>query len=239
MKYIFGIIILSLISAGNICAKEDDAPLQLDSYEKKLSYVLGLDLGNYFKNLDEPFDLNLIQRGVEDSYNGNKPIIPIEEATKIQQQFNTQQQKKRVSKTLQMTAKNREKAESFLKENKSKKGITTTPSGLQYRIITHAEGTKPTLKDTVKVHYKGTLLNGKEFDSSNKQNQPAVFKLEQVIPGWSEALQLMSPGSVYELFVKPDLAYGDRGVPPVIEPGSLLVFEVNLLEIQNEVKKTQ
>lgn len=232
MKYAFYILIFLFITSSISYAEENTETKELDTFEKQLSYVLGLDLGNYFKSLEMDFDLELIRRGTVDSYNGNKSIISTEEAAKIQQQFSAMQQKKRVEKTLEMTAVNRENAEKFLKENKEKEGVITTASGLQYKIITAGEGDSPALKDTVTVHYKGKLLNETEFDSSYKRNQPATFQLDQVIPGWGEALQLMKPGATYELFIKPDLAYGDRGVPPVIEPGSLLVFEVNLIKFE-------
>ncbi|MCI5122789.1 MAG: FKBP-type peptidyl-prolyl cis-trans isomerase, partial [Candidatus Electrothrix sp. AUS4] len=110
-------------------------------------------------------------------------------------------------------------------------GVKVTASGLQYKVMTGGKGDKPSATDTVKVHYKGTLLDGTEFDSSYKRNEPASFRVDQVIPGWTEALQLMAPGSKYMLYLPPELAYGDRGAPPAIEPGSLLIFEVELIEI--------
>ena len=110
--------------------------------------------------------------------------------------------------------------------------MTTTESGLQYKVMTQGGGAKPKAEDVVKVHYKGTLLDGTEFDSSYSRNDPAVFPLNQVIPGWTEAVQLMNVGSKYQLFLPPNLAYGDRGAPPVIEPGSMLIFEVELLGIE-------
>jgi FKBP-type peptidyl-prolyl cis-trans isomerase len=133
---------------------------------------------------------------------------------------------------MEMTAANQEAAKKFLDENKGKEGVKTTASGLQYKIVKEGTGDdRPATNDTVKVHYKGTLLDGTEFDSSYKRNQPAEFQVDQVIPGWTEAMQLMNVGSTYELYLPPELAYGDRGAPPVIEPGSMLIFEVELLDV--------
>ena len=115
----------------------------------------------------------------------------------------------------------------------------TTASGLVYESIKDGAGESPKATDTVKVHYKGMFLDGKEFDSSYKRNEPAVFQVDQVIPGWQEALPLMTVGSTYELFIPPDLAYGDRGAPPVIEPGSMLIFQVELMEIVPPAKETE
>jgi len=134
-----------------------------------------------------------------------------------------------------MMSKNKQAADDFLKENAAREGVVTTDSGLQYKILTPGDGPKPRAEDTVKVHYKGTLLDGSEFDSSYSRGEPAVFPLNQVIPGWTEALQLMNTGTKAQIFLPPDLAYGDRGAPPVIEPGSMLIFEVELIGIENEI----
>jgi FKBP-type peptidyl-prolyl cis-trans isomerase len=159
-------------------------------------------------------------------------LLTQEETAQIQQQFAQKQQERQIKETIEMITENKKAAEDFLKENAGKEGVTTTESGLQYKVITQGEGPKPKAEDVVKVHYKGTLLDGTEFDSSYSRNEPAVFPLNQVIPGWTEAVQLMNVGSKFKLFLPPDLAYGDRGAPPVIEPGSMLVFEVELLGIE-------
>lgn len=129
---------------------------------------------------------------------------------------------------------NQEAAKKFLDENKGKAGVKTTTSGLQYKVIKKGDGLKPTETDTVKVHYRGTLLDGTEFDSSYKHNKPALFRVDKVIEGWFEALQIMNVGSIFELYIPPELAYGDQGAAPVIQPGSLLKFEVELLDIVGE-----
>jgi len=203
----------------------------LTSDEQKLSYAMGLDLGAYFKDLGENFDLTALSRGIEDAYTGKKPLISQEEAAALQKKFAARQQEKQIKKTVAMVSKNRKEAKEFLDANRKKQGIKETASGLQYRVIKEGTGPKPGVDDKVRVHYRGTLISGKEFDSSYKRNQPVEFQVGQVIPGWQEALQLMPVGSTYEIFLPPDLAYGDRGAPPVIEPGSMLIFKVELLGI--------
>ncbi len=237
MKWSMSGLLVLLLTVGPAVAA--DQPVELKTDEQKLSYAMGLDLGEYFKGLEEKFDLNILQQGIVDGYNGNKPLMTAEDAAAIQQNFAKRQQEKQVQKTVAMVQKNRKAAEDFLKANKAKEGVVETKSGLQYKVIKKGQGAKPSPEDTVKVHYKGTLLDGKEFDSSYKRNEPAVFQVNQVIAGWQEALPLMETGATVELFIPPDLAYGDRGAPPVIEPGSMLMFQVELLEVQQQPKEQE
>lgn len=218
-------------------AVAEDQVTELKTEKQKISYALGLDLGSYFKGLGEDFDLSAIHQGVKDSYTGEKGLMTTEEAAEIQKKFAVDQRKKQMQKIAEKNTANKDAAEKFLKKNKGKKGVKSTDSGLQYKVIKEGKGDKPTASDTVKVHYKGTLLDGTEFDSSYKRNEPATFRADQVIAGWTEALQLMTVGSKYELYLSPDLAYGDRGAPPAIEPGSMLIFEVELVEIVKAVEK--
>ncbi len=231
MKRSVLILLALLLVAGPAAAAGGDKTTTLDTEDRKLSYAMGYDLGTYFKSLGENFDLAVLQRGLEDAYGGKKALMTPEEVTRVQQQFASRQQQKQIQKTVAMVEKNHKAQEEFLKENKKKNGVVETKSGLQYKVIKQGKGPKPGKNDTVKVHYKGTLLNGTEFDSSYKRNEPAVFKVGQVIAGWQEALQLMNVGSTYELYIPAKLAYGDRGAPPVIEPGSMLIFEVELLDV--------
>lgn len=235
MKLLMSGLLSLLVTAGTACAA--DQPMELQNDEQKLSYAMGLDLGEYFKGLEEKFDLNVLQQGIVDGYNGNKPLLSPADAAAIQQTFAKGQQEKQVKKAVEMVQKNRKAADEFLKGNKTKEGVVETKSGLQYKVIKKGQGAKPVPTDTVKVQYKGTLIDGKEFDSSYKRNEPAVFQVNQVIAGWQEALPLMEVGSTVELFIPPELAYGDRGAPPVIEPGSMLIFQVELLEIQAPEKE--
>lgn len=229
MKFVVYSLFALMLTTGPSFAADQVQELQTEN--QKLSYALGLDLGAYFKNLGEDLDLAKVQRGIADSYHGRTPLLTAEEAAQVQQQFAARQQEKQVKKVMEMKSANEEAAKKFLDENKSKDGVVTLPSGLQYKVVKQGKGKNPLATDTVKVHYKGSLLDGTEFDSSYKRNQPAEFRVDQVIPGWSEALQLMNTGSTFMLYLPPELAYGDRGAPPVIDPGSLLVFEVKLLEI--------
>lgn len=237
MKFAVYVLFGLMLVAGSAAAA--DKPTELTTETQKLSYALGLDLGAYFKSLGEEFDLSVIQAGISDSYNGKNPLMTVEEAALVQQQFASRQQEKQVKQAMEMTAANKEAAKKFLDENKGKEGVKTTASGLQYKVVKEGKGASPAAVDTVKVQYKGTLLDGTEFDSSYKRNQPAEFQVDQVIPGWTEALQLMNVGSTYELYVSSELAYGDRGAPPVIQPGSLLIFEVELLDVTKGEEEKQ
>lgn len=231
MRYLI-LCLLSLMLIAPQAMADEKKQTELTTDIQKLSYALGLDLGTYFKNMGEDFDLNILFQGLKDAYKGNKLLLTQEETAQVQQQFAQKQQEKQIKQTIEMISKNNKAADEFLKENGTKEGIITTESGLQYKVLTQGDGSKPKAEDMVKVHYKGTLLDGTEFDSSYSRNQPAVFPLNQVIPGWTEAVQLMNVGSKIKLFLPPALAYGDRGAPPVIEPGSMLVFEVELLGIE-------
>ena len=234
---ILTICLFCLMLVTGQAVAEEKKSVDLTTDIQKLSYALGLDIGSYFKTLGQDLDLEVLRQGMVDSYMGNKPLLTQEETAKIQQQFAQKQQEKQIKDTLEMITKNNKAAEDFLKENGTAEGVITTESGLQYKVITQGEGPKPKAEDVVKVHYKGTLLDGTEFDSSYTRNEPAVFPLNQVIPGWTEAVQLMNVGSKFQLFLPPNLAYGDRGAPPVIEPGSMLIFDVELLGIETPETK--
>lgn len=236
MKWYAAAIAGVFLATGLACAAED---ARLKTEEQKFSYAMGLSLGGYFKELDEQFDLDLVQQGIKDGYSGEKPLLTEEQAQEIQQNFAKRQHEKAVQKTVAMIQKNRKAADEFLAANKGKEGVKSTDSGLQYKVIKAGKGAQPKAQDSVRVHYKGRVLSGEEFDSSYKRNEPAELKLDQVIPGWQEALALMPVGSVYEIYLPPDLAYGDQGAPPAIEPGSLLIFEVELLDILPETPQAE
>ena len=236
MKRYAAVAVSIVLAAGTVFAAEK-ADLQTE--EQKFSYAMGLSLGKYFKELEEKFDLNLVQDGIKDGYDGEKVLLTDAESQEIQQAFSKRQHDKQVQKTVAMIQKNRKAADEFLAANKGKNGVKTTASGLQYKVVKEGKGAKPTAEDMVRVHYKGRTIAGEEFDSSYKRNEPAEIKVNQVIPGWQEALLLMPVGSSFELYLPPDLAYGDQGMPPVIEPGSLLIFEVELLDILKEEAKPE
>lgn len=236
MKRYAAVAVSIVLAAGTVFAAEK-ADLQTE--EQKFSYAMGLSLGKYFKELEEKFDLNLVQEGIKDGYGGEKTLLTDAESQEIQQAFSKRQHDKQVQKTVAMIQKNRKAADEFLAANKGKNGVKVTASGLQYKVIKEGKGAKPAAEDMVRVHYKGRTIAGEEFDSSYKRNEPAELKVNQVIPGWQEALLLMPVGSSFELYLPPDLAYGDQGAPPVIEPGSLLIFEVELLDILKEEAKPE
>jgi len=229
MKVVVYLFLGLIIFAAPVGAADQAGKLTNET--QKLSYAFGLDLGAYFKSLGEDFDLSLIQGGINDAYTGQKALMTPEEARATLQQFAVRQQEKHVALLAETAETNKAAAKKFLTENKAKKGVVTTASGLQYKVLKEGKGSKPGSTDMVKVQYKGTLLDGTEFDSSYKRNAPVEFQVNQVIAGWSEALQLMNVGSTYELYLPPELAYGDQGSPPVIEPGSMLIFQVELLEV--------
>lgn len=214
-------------------AVPQDSILKTD--EQKLSYAMGIDLGEYFKSLDDNFDLDMLMRGIGDGYHGKTPLLGRETIVELQQEFGRRQQEREIKKMVALIEKNRKAAEDFLKENKKKTGVVETSSGLQYKVLKAGSGALPKGSDTVKVHYTGSLLDGTEFDSSYSRNEAAIFRVEQVIPGWQEVLSLMPAGSKYEAYLPPDLAYGNRGVPPEIDPGSLLIFQVELLEVNPKI----
>ncbi|PIE58940.1 MAG: hypothetical protein CSA33_00720 [Desulfobulbus propionicus] len=229
MKAFISLCILLLISSHVACA--EDRRGKPASEQEKLSYAMGLDLGAYLKNIDGTLKLDMLVQGMKDAYQGHSPLMTAEEAKAVQEAFTKRQREKRIKESGEKLAANQAAEEKFLVENKAKKDVVETASGLQYKVIKTGDGAKPDAEDMVEVHYKGTLLDGTEFDSSYKRNQPAQFKVKQVIPGWQEALQLMSVGSEYELYIPAKLAYGDRGFPPTIEPGATLVFRVELLSL--------
>ena len=191
----------------------------------KLSYALGLSMGNNFKSSGiQSLDIDDFANGVKAIYENIKPEMSYDEAKQIINEFFTRMQQ-------EMTEKNREIGEKCLVENKKRAGVITLPSGLQYEVITEGKGAKPKATDRVKCHYEGQLINGQVFDSSVKRGEPAVFGVNQVIPGWVEALQLMPVGSKWKLYIPSDLAYGEKGAGEAIAPNSTLIFEVELLDI--------
>jgi FKBP-type peptidyl-prolyl cis-trans isomerase FklB len=204
----------------------------LDSQKKKVSYAIGLDIGQNFKARAMDIDLDIMSQGMKDAQKTEKPLLAPEEIQKVMTQFQQDMMKIEQEKRLAKGQENKAQEESFLKENAHKPGVKVTPSGLQYKVITEGKGPQPKESDTVKVHYRGTLLDGTEFDSSYKRNEPAVFPLKGVIKGWTEALQLMKVGSKYQIFLPSSLAYGENGAGQAIGPNSTLIFEVELLGIE-------
>ena len=208
----------------------------LTTRKQKFSYALGMNIGTGYsqglKKQSVEVDWNLVAQGMKDAAAGTKTRLTEDEAKAVLNEVQTEVQKEQQTKMKELAAKNKSEGEAFLAANKSKEGVVTLPSGLQYKILTAGTGAKPTATDSVVCNYRGTLVNGTEFDSSYKRNAPATFGVSQVIKGWTEALQLMPVGSKWQLVIPSDLAYGERGEPRGgIEPNSTLIFEVELLSI--------
>ena len=214
------------------------ATAPLTTQRQKNSYALGMSIGLGFKKqgLDKSIDSAIVARAMREALAGTKTAMTEDEMKTALQQLRTEFQTAQEAKAKEAGTANRKEGETFLAENKSKDGVKVLPDGLQYKVLTEGNGPKPAATDTVTVNYRGTLINGKEFDSSYKRGQPASFPVNGVIKGWTEALQLMPVGSKYQLFIPADLAYGDRGAGADIGPGDTLIFEVELLSIGEQKK---
>jgi FKBP-type peptidyl-prolyl cis-trans isomerase len=217
-------------------AAKTAAPLTLKTQKEKFSYALGMKMGANMHKQSVPVDAAIFSRGLRDGLAGGKTLLTDEEAqaaiTAVQKEFQQKQQEK----MQQAAESNKKEGQDFLAANKGKPGVVTLPSGLQYKVEKEGTGPKPTASDSVVCNYRGTLINGTEFDSSYKRGQPATFPVSGVIKGWTEALQLMPVGSKWQLFVPSDLAYGDHGAGADIGPGATLMFEVEVLSIQEKGK---
>ncbi len=204
----------------------------LQTMKGKVSYSIGLDIGRNMKRQSIQVDVDLLMRGVKDGLSDAKPAI----SDSVMQVTMAAWQKEMMAKATETQKKagekNKKEGDTFLAENKKKPGVVTLPSGLQYKILKEGTGPTPKATDTVVTQYRGTLINGKEFDSSYKRNQPATFPCNQVIAGWTEALQKMKVGSKWQLFVPSNLGYGENGAGGDIGPNATLIFEVELIDIK-------
>jgi len=200
---------------------------------------IGMNIGGNLKKQGVEVDWSLVAKGLKDAVAGGKTQLSEEEAQAVLKEVQTEVQKQQQEKMKEAADKNKSEGESFLAANKSKEGVVTLPDGLEYKILTAGTGPKPAPTDSVVCNYRGTLINGTEFDSSYKRGQPATFGVSQVIKGWTEALQLMPVGSKWQLFIPSNLAYGPRGAGAEIGPDSTLIFEVELLSIQDKTKKDE
>ncbi len=204
------------------------AAVKLDTEEQKFNYIMGLEMAAHLKRTGAKIDLDSFVRGVKDTLEGKKAALSPKQIAAVKQQV----RKRMLEQRKEAAGRNLAESKKFLEENKKKEGVQTTVSGLQYKVIKEGEGAKPKPTDTVSVQYRGTLVDGTEFDSSYKRGQSATFRLNRVIKGWTEGLQLMPVGSTYRFFIPPDLAYGERGAGPQIGPSQALIFDVELLEIK-------
>jgi FKBP-type peptidyl-prolyl cis-trans isomerase len=230
-RYLFVVAMVAL--SGGLFGQ---APSTLTTEKEKLSYALGASIGDQMRSQSVDVDPDLCARGLKDALSGGKMLLTDVEVRQIVTAFQNELRKKQIAlqnqRTQELAAKNKTEGEAFLAQNKSAEGVVTLPSGLQYKILKEGVGEKPKLTDTVVCHYRGTLIDGTEFDSSYKRNEPATFAVGGVIKGWTEALQLMPVGSKWQLFVPSSLGYGERGAGRQIGPNAVLIFEVELISIK-------
>lgn len=227
MNKLVGFFIVGIFLApGLTCAAG------LTSSQEKLGYSMGHDVGTYFKGLGRDIDYQALLNGIEDAFQGKETILSKEEMAIVQKEFGEKMKAKQEVAMQTMKDENLKAGAEYLEKNKDVEGVVVTNSGLQYQLMEKGDGPTPDASDRVKVDYAGFLIDGTEFDSSIKRGEPTVFGVDQVIPGWAEALQLMEVGSKYRLVIPSELAYGEKGAPPIIQPNSVLVFEVNLLAIE-------
>ena len=226
------IITISVFSLASLSFGQDKP--QLKDLKDKVSYGVGLSVGSNFKKQGQELNPDALLAGVKDALSGKTPALTENELKETMEAWSKQMEDKQKV----VGEKNAADATKFLAENKKKDGVKTTASGLQYKVMKEGAGAQAKETDTVTVNYRGTLINGTEFDSSYKRGQPATFPVNGVIKGWTEALQLMKPGSKYQLFIPADLAYGARAVGPDITPNSALIFEVELLEVKPAAAST-
>jgi FKBP-type peptidyl-prolyl cis-trans isomerase FklB len=214
-----------------VIAGAQNAPA-LKTDKDKLSYAMGMDLGNQLTSRGVEIDPAIFVRGLKDALSGTKTALTAEEAKAAIAEMQKVIVAKLASESKAVGEKNKAEGEAFLAANKMKPGVVALPSGLQYKIITTGTGKKPLATDTVECHYRGILIDGREFDSSFKRGQTATFPLNRVIKGWTEVLQLMPVGSKWQVFVPANLGYGERGSAPDIEPNATLIFEIELIGIK-------
>jgi len=238
------ILVLTLVAFVAVTVPAQ-AESKLKSKADKLGYSIGLDFAKSIESLSQEVDVNskMVIKGFEDAMEGKDVLITQEEFKQVMQEFQAEMQEKQAkmqqeamekqSKEMaKVGEKNSKEGDAFLAKNAKEKGVKTTASGLQYRVLKEGTGQSPKETDQVETHYKGTLIDGTEFDSSYKRGEPAVFPLNAVIPGWTEALQLMKVGGKNKIFVPAKLAYGPRGAGGVIGPNATLIFEIELLSIK-------
>jgi FKBP-type peptidyl-prolyl cis-trans isomerase FklB len=210
----------------------NDRPVEMKDLKDKVSYSIGLKIGRDFKAQNVEVSPDLLLKGMQDGLSDAEPLLTDEQIKETMTTFQQEMVAKEKTRREEAASRNLTEGKKYLEEYAKQEGVVTLPSGLRYKVLKEGSGKQPTADDTVKVHYRGTLVDGTEFDSSFSRNQPAVFPVSRVIPGWTEALQLMKEGDKWQLVLPPELAYGDKGAGPRIGPNATLVFEVELLEVQ-------
>ena len=220
-----------LLFAGQVNAGED---LVLKSQKDKISYIIGMDLGKNFQKQEIEIDADILAQGIKDGISGRKPLLSEQEVRETLAGFQAEMTAKQTELAKKRGEKNKKEGETFLAENQKKEGVKTLPSGVQYKVIKTGTGNSPKSTDEVTVHYRGALIDGTEFDSSYRRGKPETLPVNAVIPAWTEALQLMQVGTKWQLFVPSNLAYGERGAGQIIGPNAVLIFEIELISIQEK-----
>lgn len=229
MKYRLLAMMVIALFASPANAGENPA---LKSQKEKISYIIGMDIGRNFKKQVIDIDPDILARGIKDGLSGAKALLSDQEVRETLSAFQKEMMAKQAELAKKLGEKNKREGEAFLAENQKKEEVKTLPSGLQYKVIKAGTGEKPKMTDAVTAHYRGTLIDGTEFDSSYSRGKPEKFPVNGVIAGWTEALQLMEAGAKWQLFVPPNLAYGERGAGRDIGPNATLIFEIELISIQ-------
>ncbi len=230
---LFAVMIMLTYLTG--CAPEEAssaAELKLDTPKNRISYTIGVNIGQDFKSQNMDVDPDLLLMGLKDTLSGKELQLTEEEMVQEIQNFQQEMQAKMAAEMEEKAAENKASGEAFLAENAKQEGVVVTESGLQYKIIEPGQGDSPGPADVATVHYRGTLIDGTQFDSSYDRGQPASFPVGGVIAGWSEALQLMKPGAKWQLSIPAELAYGERGAGQDIGPNSTLLFDVELISVE-------
>ncbi|MFA5939558.1 MAG: FKBP-type peptidyl-prolyl cis-trans isomerase [Sinimarinibacterium sp.] len=223
---------LALMAGCTKQGQEPVAPATLDTDGQKFGYAIGVDLGKSLQPVKDDVDIAALKAGLDDAFAGTTPKLDDAAREEIKNTVAKKMQERQKAERAAQADKAKAEGEAFLAENGKKEGVKTTASGLQYEVMTEGKGDKPTAEDRVTVHYKGTLISGEEFDSSYSRGQPVTFPLANVIPGWTEGVQLMTPGAKYKFYIPSNLAYGERGAGVKIGPNEALVFEVELISVE-------
>ncbi|MFO7601774.1 MAG: FKBP-type peptidyl-prolyl cis-trans isomerase [Candidatus Desulfacyla sp.] len=218
--------------SGETASDKADETSLLKTQKDQVNYAIGVHLIGNLKRQEVDIDLDLVIKGMQDAYSGKGLLMPDAQVRKAFRIYQDDVRRSQAKIRTALLEKNRKQGEAFLAENMKKEGVVTLPSGLQYRIIRAGEGKMPADTDMVECHYRGTRINGEEFNSSYRRGRPSAFKVDSVIPGWKEALKLMAVGSKWEIFIPSQLAYGERGSGNFVEPGDTVIFETELLAIK-------
>ncbi len=229
-----GALLLAMLSA---CAQQDQnggsasTSVKLDTDAQKFGYAIGVDLGKSLQPVKQDVDIAALKAGLDDAFAGTTPKLDDAAREEVKNDVARKMQERQQAERAEQADKAKQEGEAFLAENAKREGVKSTASGLQYEVMTEGKGAKPSAEDRVTVHYKGMLINGEEFDSSYARGQPVTFPLSNVIPGWTEGVQLMAPGAKYKFFIPAALGYGERGAGVKIGPNETLVFVVDLVSV--------